>query len=92
MAVRTRTSTSCSTELQLIRKEEGKENDPFEIHVISMDAFSVDGCKRLEDKGVTDVIVGFRLPYIEGPDTEPLAKKIEHLERFAESVMAKVNS
>jgi hypothetical protein len=26
-----------------------------------------------------------------GPDTEPLDKKIRHLERFAERVMAKVN-
>ena len=28
--------------------------------------------KRLEDQGVTDCIVGFRVPYIKGPDTEPL--------------------
>ena len=37
-----------------------------------MDAYTVDGVKRLEDQGVTDVIVGFRVPYIKGPDTEPL--------------------
>lgn len=65
---------------------------PFEVHVISMDAYSVDGVKRLADKGVTDLIVGFRWPYIKGQDTEPLAKKIEHLERFAETVIAKVPS
>ncbi len=76
--------------LKQFRDEEGREG-PFEIHVISVDAFTVDGIKRLEDKGVTDVIVGFRLPYIMGPDTEPLDKKIRHLERFAERVMAKVN-
>lgn len=74
-----------------IRKAEGKTNDPFEIHVISTDAYTVDGCKRLEDKGITDVIVGFRLPYVKGPDTEPLAKKIEHLNWYAENVIAKVN-
>ncbi|MDL9947238.1 TIGR03619 family F420-dependent LLM class oxidoreductase [Gordonia sp. ABSL11-1] len=74
-----------------IRKAEGKINDPFEIHVISTDAYTVDGCKRLEDKGITDVIVGFRLPYIKGPDTEPLAKKIEHLNWYAENIIAKVN-
>ncbi|GAA4642728.1 TIGR03619 family F420-dependent LLM class oxidoreductase [Gordonia humi] len=73
-----------------IRKAEGKENDPFEIHVISMDAYTVDGCKRLEDKGITDVIVGFRLPYIIGTDTEPLEKKIEHLTWYGENVIAKV--
>ncbi|KZS62370.1 LLM class flavin-dependent oxidoreductase [Mycobacterium ostraviense] len=71
------------------RDEQGKTG-PFEIHVISMDAYTVDGIKRLEDNGVTDVIVGFRWPYIKGPDTEPLEKKIRHLERYAEKVIAKV--
>ena len=66
-------------------------NDPFEIHVISLDAYSVDGCKRLEDKGITDVIVGFRMPYIKGDDTEPLQTKIDHLNSYADNVIAKVN-
>lgn len=73
-----------------IRAAEGVADRPFEIHVISMDAYTVDGLKRLEDKGVTDVIVGFRLPYITGPDTEPLDRKIANLERYAERVIAKV--
>ncbi len=63
----------------------------FEIHVISADGFTVDGVKRLEDKGVTDVIVGFRVPYIIGPDTQPLDEKLRRLDRFAEQVIAKVN-
>jgi probable F420-dependent oxidoreductase len=75
-----------------IRKAEGVEDRPFEIHAISYDAYSADGVRRLEDKGITDCIVGFRVPYIKGPDTEPLAKKVEHLERYAEDVIAKVNS
>jgi alkanesulfonate monooxygenase SsuD/methylene tetrahydromethanopterin reductase-like flavin-dependent oxidoreductase (luciferase family) len=75
--------------LKQIREDEGRTG-PFEIHVISADAFTVDGIKRLEDKGVTDVIVGFRIPYIEGPDTEPLDTKIRHLEKFAENVIAKL--
>ncbi|MFT4085841.1 MAG: TIGR03619 family F420-dependent LLM class oxidoreductase [Gordonia sp. (in: high G+C Gram-positive bacteria)] len=76
--------------IDAIRAAEGKADDPFQIHVISMDAYTVDGCRRLEDKGVTDVIVGFRLPYILGPDTEPLAKKIEHLNWYGENIIAKV--
>ncbi|MBO0680381.1 LLM class flavin-dependent oxidoreductase [Mycolicibacterium sp. S2-37] len=75
--------------LNRFREEQGSTG-PFEIHVISVDAFTVDGIKRLEDKGVTDVIVGFRIPYITGPDTEPLEDKIRNLEWFAENVMAKV--
>jgi len=74
-----------------IRREEGDIRDDFEIHVISVDAYTVDGVKRLEDKGVTDVIVGFRVPYINGADTEPLESKIKHLEWYAENVIAKVS-
>jgi len=75
--------------LNHIREEEGRTG-PFEIHVISVDAFTLDGIKRLEDKGVTDVIVGFRIPYIMGQDTEGLDAKIRHLESFAEKVIAKL--
>jgi probable F420-dependent oxidoreductase len=75
--------------LNQIREEEGRTG-PFEIHVISADAFTLDGIKRLEDKGVTDVIVGFRIPYIMGQDTEQLDAKIRHLESFAEKVVNKL--
>ena len=57
---------------------------------MSADAYTPDGIKRLEDKGVTDAIVGFRNPYIIGRDTEPLDTKIRSLEMFAEKVIAKV--
>jgi probable F420-dependent oxidoreductase len=76
--------------LQELRVAEGTADGPFEVHVISMDAYDPDGIKRLEDKGVTDVIVGFRVPYHQGPDTEPLEDKIAHLERYAETVMPRV--
>jgi probable F420-dependent oxidoreductase len=74
-----------------IRKEEGDDRDDFEIHVISYDAYTLDGIKRLEDKGVTDAIVGFRVPYIMGPDTEPLQTKIDNLNRYAEDIISKVS-
>ncbi|MDZ4264829.1 MAG: LLM class flavin-dependent oxidoreductase [Mycobacterium sp.] len=71
-------------------REEAGRSGPYEIHVISIDAYTPDGIKRLEDKGVTDVIVGFRIPYIMGQDTEPLDAKIRNMEMFAENVIAKV--
>ncbi|MFG3618788.1 TIGR03619 family F420-dependent LLM class oxidoreductase [Nocardia sp. NPDC047654] len=76
-------------ELDALRAEYGTRKD-FEVHVISLDGFTVDGIKRLEDKGVTDVIVGFRLPYTTEQDTEPLETKIANLSRFAEKVIARV--
>jgi hypothetical protein len=78
--------------LHALRAEAGKVNEPFEIHAASPDARTVDGCKRLEDMGVTDVVIGFRNPYIKGDDMQPLADKVARLERFAEDVIGKVNS
>ncbi len=73
-----------------LRAEYGRASEPFEVHAISLDAFSVDGVHKLEDQGVTDVIVGFRYPYTTEPDTQPLQDKIDHLTRFSDSVMSKV--
>jgi len=75
-----------------LRAEAGRAKEAFETHVISMDAFSVDGVRRLEDQGVTDVVVGFRWPYVVGPDIEPLQTKIDSLRQFADTVIAKVKA
>jgi alkanesulfonate monooxygenase SsuD/methylene tetrahydromethanopterin reductase-like flavin-dependent oxidoreductase (luciferase family) len=72
------------------RRREGAAGRPFEVHAISMDAYRPDGVRRLEERGVTDAIVGFRWPYQTGPDREPLAGKLAKLRGFAEDVIAKV--
>jgi len=72
-----------------LRREYGTLDKDFEIHVISLDAYSPDGIEKLEELGVTDVIVGFRYPYEVGPDTEPLQTKIDNLRRFSDDVIAK---
>jgi alkanesulfonate monooxygenase SsuD/methylene tetrahydromethanopterin reductase-like flavin-dependent oxidoreductase (luciferase family) len=77
--------------LDQLRQDEGTSERPFEIHVISLDAYTVDGIRRLEEQGVTDVIVGFRWPYAVGPDTEVLQTKLDNLRRFADDIMAKVS-
>ncbi|MDA8343821.1 MAG: TIGR03619 family F420-dependent LLM class oxidoreductase [Actinomycetota bacterium] len=78
--------------LARFRDEEGTADRPFEVHVISADGFSVDGVRRLEEEGVTDVIVGFRWPYVVAQDTETLQEKVDNLHRFADDVIAKVRS
>ncbi len=77
--------------LAALRRQEGTADRPFQIHVISLEAYSASGVRRLEDQGVTDVIVGFRWPYHPGPDTEPLAVKLGNLRRYADEVIAKLN-
>ena len=39
-----------------------------------------------------EVIVGFRWPYVVGPDTEPLQTKLDALRRYADEVIDKVRS
>lgn len=75
------------TRLHELRADAGKAGAPFEIHVISMDAYTVDGIRRLEELGVTDAIVGFRWAYERGADTEPLQTKIDNLNRYADTVL-----
>lgn len=73
--------------LRALRRDSPRADEPFEIHVISADAYTADGVRRLEDLGVTEVIVGFRWPYVVGDDTQPLADKVAALERYAEDVI-----
>ena len=77
------------TRLAELRAECGTAGRPFEVLVISADAYSVDGIRRLEEQGVTEVIVGFRWPYHVGPDTEALQPKLDSLRRYADDVIAK---
>ena len=72
-----------------LRADAGRASDPFEIHAISMDAYSVDGIARLQELGVSDVIVGFRWAYQREADTEPLTKKVDDLKRYAERIISR---
>ncbi|MBV8693177.1 MAG: TIGR03619 family F420-dependent LLM class oxidoreductase, partial [Actinobacteria bacterium] len=71
-----------------LREEFGRAHQPFEVHAISMEAYTVDGVQKLEEQGVTDAIVGFRWPYTVGPDTEPLQAKLDAIARYGEDVIA----
>jgi hypothetical protein len=75
--------------LKQLREEEGRTG-PFEIHAQSLDAYKPDGIKRLEDRGVTNIMVGFRMPYSVGPDPEPLENKLRAIEKYGEKVIAKL--
>ena len=74
--------------LAVLRREYGTGAKPFEIHVIALEAYTLDGVKRLEGKGITDVIVGFRNAY--ETDTMPLQQKIDALRGYADRIIAKL--
>lgn len=75
--------------IHALRREYGRDHLPFEVHVISLDAYSVDGVKRLESLGVTDAIVGFRNAYQMEQDSETLDQKIAAMKWYADEIIAK---
>jgi probable F420-dependent oxidoreductase len=77
----------CLSRLGELRRECGRERDPFEVHVISLDAYTPEGIRKLEDRGVSDVIVGFRNAYEK--DSMPLQDKLDGLRQYADAVIAK---
>jgi probable F420-dependent oxidoreductase len=78
--------TKILTRLGEMRREHGTRND-FELHVLSLSAYSLDGIKRLSDLGVTDVVVGFRKGY--EPDTMPIETKLAAIKRYADKIISK---
>ena len=52
-------------------------------------AYSPDGIKKLEDLGVTEVIVAFRNAYEGGPDERTLEGMITEINWYAEEVISK---
>jgi probable F420-dependent oxidoreductase len=78
----------CIDRLGALRKEYGTADQPFEIHAVSRESYTVDGCRRLEELGVTDVVVGFRNAY--EPDNKTVDEKLDALRRFAGKVIETV--
>ncbi|HYB12912.1 MAG TPA: TIGR03619 family F420-dependent LLM class oxidoreductase [Myxococcota bacterium] len=75
-------------ELSRLRREAGRDKEPFEIKVVCTDVFDLDGYRRLEEAGVTDLI---SMPwYLYGGDPDPLERKERAMERFAETVIGKL--
>lgn len=71
-----------------MRKEYGRQDEPFIVYAGLPVAPSPDNIKRLEEIGVTDMAVGYRNPY--EPDTMQLQDKIDWVKRFGDDVIAKL--
>ncbi len=77
--------------LRALRAEAGREHLPFEIQVSPIDAFDVDGYKRLRDIGVTDVIAQPWLLYGGGLFAS-IEEKKDGIKRFAEDVFPRMTT
>jgi probable F420-dependent oxidoreductase len=77
-------------ELRRLRAEYGRDRTPFEIKVVCADVVDADGCRRLEDEGVTDLIT---MPwFLYGGALDSLDAMCAGMRRFAGEVIARVRS
>jgi probable F420-dependent oxidoreductase len=85
-------------ELEGLRRECGREKEPFDIMLHCPDAQNVDDIRRLEDMGVTDLqITPWTQPDIQAElgigdlmqQQPPLAVKLAAIKRYAETIISK---
>ena len=65
-----------------LREDMGTAQRPFRVYTTGADAFSKEGLRKLDEIGVTDVIIGFRNVYAMEED-KPLDEKIAMLNWYA---------
>jgi len=73
--------------LAALRAEYGRQNEPFEIHAMAMGEVSADDLRRLEDKGVTDLILPIRNPY--EADSMTLNQKLAAIRGLGEQLLSR---
>ena len=87
------------SQLNTMRREFGRDKEPFDIMLHCPDATTVDDMRRLEDLGVTDLQVApwtdpsllAQLGVTSMREQPPLAIKQEAIKRYAGEIIAKVN-
>ena len=74
--------------LTALRREYGRENEPFEILLALLEPASLDLYKRAEDAGITSVMCA---PWIGQVDSQPgdPERYRAHIERFADTIIEK---
>jgi probable F420-dependent oxidoreductase len=85
-------------ELNRLRREFGREKEPFDIMLHCPDARSVDDIRRLEELGVTDLqVTPWTEPGIQADlgvtamrEQPPLAVKLEAIKRYGEETIARL--
>jgi probable F420-dependent oxidoreductase len=74
------------TQLRGFFDEAGRSFDGFQVKVVSTDAFDLDGYRRLEELGATEVIT--QPWWLYGGDPEDLGVRLDAVRRFGDEVIA----
>jgi hypothetical protein len=76
------------TELRALRADSPRAGEPFTVLGTAMNAFNLDGYRRLQDIGVTHVQT---MPwFFYGGPTDVLEKRLDGVRRFGDDVIARL--
>jgi probable F420-dependent oxidoreductase len=82
--------TDAIAQLDRYRAEYGRTDEPFEVNALCIDAFDLDGYRRLGELGVTELQA---VPwYFNGGDPESLDNRVDSLAWFADEIIAKFDA
>ncbi len=76
--------------LRALRREIGRDDAPFEVQAVAMDAYRADHFQKLEAGGITDMILLPWMFYGTPLRGGSLASKLDGIRKFADEVMAKL--
>lgn len=74
--------------IEALRKDAGRDDVPFEVHIGVQDDDPPDELRRLEDLGVTHVGVNFTDRYADAHDERSVAQRADAMQRYADDVIA----
>jgi len=75
-------------QLRALRREAGRDGEPFHVLASATDAFDADGYRRLEDVGVTHLVT---MPWVfYGGTLDSLDSKRDGIRRFGEEIIARI--
>jgi probable F420-dependent oxidoreductase len=85
----------CIGRIREMQKEHGREGAPLDVYTACVDAFDLDGFKRMEDAGVTYLLTtpwlfGTQVDYKDMVRPKPIETYIDGMKRFADQILAKL--
>jgi hypothetical protein len=80
----------CVGRLHELLDKRGRSYDDFEIHGGALEAKTLDDFRRLEDMGLTDIVVSPTPDYATHSGELTTRDKVEWVERFSDKILARV--
>jgi len=70
-----------------LRREYGRDHLPFDVLASPSDIYDIDGYKRLEDQGITHILM--QPWHLYHPGTRDVSEMVDSVKRYADDVIGR---